>query len=381
MQKKERIYLYVFITLFVAYVATDFMAPKSVDWKVTFQVSDKNPFGGFILNDRSADLFENGFDISNSTISELSEEHNLLILAEEAQIIGEDVNKMFEMLEKGGNVWIGANSFSNRFKDTLGIGVSYSYRMLDQGILEAPSSSLALADSTSYSYPSTLVTNYFKLNDEDTWEILATVDGNPVVIQKRIEDGTLTLNTIPYVFTNFGLLINENYGAAAKLLANLPSDNVHYTMFYHSGKGEPKTPLRYFLKQDALRWSLYLALFSIIVFLVISSRRTQRAMAVVVPPSNTTVHYVKTLGSLFYRERDHKKAAMKVINHFITSLRERYFVSVDYSERFYHQLGSKSGVPTEEVIRTFELIVRVKDLPVIEEKVLIELTQKIELFK
>ncbi|MFK7953818.1 MAG: hypothetical protein AB8B73_13315 [Ekhidna sp.] len=191
----------------------------------------------------------------------------------------------------------------------------------------------------------------------------------------------LTLNSIPYIFTNFGLLINENYPVAAALLSELPSTNVHNTLFYHSGKGEPTTPLRYFLQQEALSWSVYLALFSTLVFLIISSRRKQRAIPVVNAPDNATIHYVKTLGALFYREKDHKKAAMKMINHFIGSIREKYFVSVDYSERFYNLLGSKSGIPTEEVIHTFELIAKVKGQPVIEEKILIELSKKIELFR
>lgn len=380
MRKKEQIYLYVFVVLFIAYVATDFMAPTPVDWSVTFHPKDKNPFGGFILNDRSEDLFDD-FEVSTGTISELAENQNLIILSERGEIVGSDKNKMFEILEKGGNVWMGANGYSGALKDTLGFEVNYSYQMLNQEILEAPMSTLTLFDSTSYTYPSTLVTNFFQLDDEDDWNILATIDGEPVAIQRTFNAGTLTLNTVPYIFTNFGLLVNDNYDAASTLLSTLPSGKVHFTLFYQSGKGEPTTPLRYFLGQDALRWSLFLALFSIMTFLIISSRRKQRAIPVVKPPTNATVHYVKTLGALFYREKDHKKAAMKMINHFLSTIREKYYVSVDYSERFYNLLGSKSGVSTEEVIRTFELIAQVKDRPAIEEKILIELTRKIELFK
>jgi hypothetical protein len=381
MKKKERIYLIVFITLFVAYVATDFMAPEPVNWRVTFHSQDKNPFGGFILNERSSDLFKDGFELSYQTISELENESNIVILAENAEIVGTDFDKLLETLKQGGSVWIGANSFSVRLQDSLGFDVNFSSQLKNQNIFEAPKSSLRLSDSSEYSYPSTLITNFFELDHEDHWEILSKVDGNPVAIKRSWNGGTLVLNSIPYIFTNFGLLVSNNYPAAAKLLSTLPEDDVHYTMYYQSGKGEATTPLRYFLKQDALRWSIYLALFSIIIFLFISSWRQQRAIPVVSPLENATIHYVKTLGALFYREKDHKKAAMKVINHFVGSLRERYFVSVDYTERFYKLLAAKSGVSTEEVIKTFELILRVKDLPVIEEKVLIELTRKIELFR
>ena len=176
MRKKERIYLYVFLGLFLAYVATDFMAPKPVDWRVTFQPKDKNPFGGFILNERAIDLFEDGVKLSTGTISDLSSEKNLMILAERAEIAGNDVKELFNILENGGHVWIGSNSYSTNLEDTLGVKLNTSYQMLNQDILEAPESTLTLFDSANYAYPSTLVTNYFELENEEAWKILATVD-------------------------------------------------------------------------------------------------------------------------------------------------------------------------------------------------------------
>ncbi len=380
--KKDRVFIYAFVALFVVYVIVDYMAPEPVQWNVTFRASDKNPFGGYILNERSDDLFTGGFELSYRTISELEDSgKNLLILTDHLNIGDTDLEKLFGMLEKGNHVLIGATSLSSKLSDTLGVVINYEFSALNQTIFESPQVVLIFDDSSKYVYPSSLVMNNFELEDEHGWKVLAGIEEGPVAITRELGQGKLTMISAPHLFTNFGLLINENYPAAARLLSNLPPDDVHYTMYYKSGRMEATTPFRYFLREDALRWSLYLGLFVIVLFLTISSWRKQRAIPVIVPPKNTTVEYVKTLGTLFFRERNHKNAAMKLIQHFIAQVRERYFVQVDFSERFYQQLASKSGVSLETVIRTFDLIQTIKSQPQIQENQLIDLSQKIEEFK
>ena len=379
--KRDRIFIVVFALLFVVYVVADFFTPKPVDWTVTFHTDDKNPFGAYILANRSGDLFEDGITTSFETISSLIEEQrNLLILAEHADIKGVDQDQLSLILDSGNSVLVAASSFASSFLDSLRIDIHTEYRLLNQDIFEVPMGTLQLEDSTNVDYPSSLLMNYFELEDLDQWKVIATVDGNPVVIKETVGKGELILCSIPHIFANFGLLYNNNYVVAAKLLSLLPAKDVHYTMFYQSGRMEATTPFRYFLREPALRWSLYLGLFLVMAFLLISSWRKQRAIPVIVPPPNTTVEYVKTLGALFYREADHKKAAMRLINHFTTQIKEKYLVQVDFSERFYQHLSGKSGLAIETVIRTFELIAQIRLAEKIDQKTLIDLSKKIETF-
>lgn len=381
MKKGEKKYLIGLIVLFFAYVATDFLAPKAVDWTVTFHNKDKNPFGAYILAERANDLFEGNFEISNQTIAELSDLENLLILAEQAEISGADYRSLMSKLDSGTHVFVAANGFSPTLKDTLGFDVSFSFHMLNQTIFEAATSNILAADSVEYEYPFSVISNYFTLEDDSDWEVLATLEHNPILISKELNEGVLTLCSTPYIFTNFGLLYNDNFQAAASMLSLLPERKTHLSLFYHLGKAEPTTPFRYFLRRDALRWSLYLALFSVTLFLIITSRRQQRPIPVIEPHQNTTVKYVKTLGALFYSERNHKKAAQRIVSYFLRSLKEKYYLHIDYSERFYKHLSAKSGIQINEVIQTFEYILKVRDLPRIDEKTLMELTRKIEQFK
>lgn len=379
MRKGEKKFLVVLIALFIAYVATSFLAPKPINWTVTFSNKDKNPFGAYILSERSADLFES-FETSNKTISELSGLQNLLILCDYSDISGADYRSLMAKLDSGVNVFIASNQFSSVLLDSLEINAPFSFHILNQTIFEAAISEIRIEES-SYSYPFSLVSNYFELQDTDAWKIGATLEGNPIMISKQMGKGTLTLCSTPYIFTNFGLLFNENYHGAAQLLSILPPRSTHFTLFYQLGKAEATTPLRYFLRQPPLKWSLYVGLFTILIFLIITSRRTQRPIPVILPPTNTTVGYVKTLGALFYREGNHKKAAQRLVNYFLRDLKEKYYIKIDYTEKFYGHLSAKSGIEINEVIQTFELILKVRDLPYTDEKTLIELSRKIELFK
>ena len=380
MKKGEKKFLVILVVLFIAYVATAFLAPRPIDWSVTFSHKDKNPFGAFILSERSADLFGRPFTVSNSTISELSDIGNLLILCDFADIAGADYRSLVDKLEYGSNVLIAANQFSGFLMDSLDFRAPFSFHVLNQTLFEAATSEIEVG-ATRYSYPFSLVSNYFELDNKKEWDITAYLEGNPIMISRRVGKGTLTLCSTPYIFTNFGLLFDENYRCAAQLLSVLPEEPTHFTLFYQLGKAESTTPLRYFLSQAPLRWSLYFGLFTILLFLIVSSRRTQRSIPLIEPHSNATVAYVKTLGALFHREGNHKKAARRLVNYFMRELKERYFIKIDYSEKFYAHLSAKSGVEISTVIQTFELILEVRDLPYIDEKKLIDLSNKIEQFK
>ncbi|MEQ9404033.1 MAG: DUF4350 domain-containing protein [Cyclobacteriaceae bacterium] len=380
--KKDRIFIIVFSLLFVTYVVVDMLSPKPISWTVTFLADDKNPFGSYILNDRSSDLFEGGFELSYNTISELAgTNNNLLILTEEVEIGGTDIENLFEILESGGSVLIGATSFNSKLKDTLEFDIHHEFQLLNQTIFEVPEATLTIRDSLTYTFPASLISNYFELENDQTWEKIGRSNDKPVAISRSFGSGKLILVSVPHVFTNFGMLYDENYRAVADILSGLPENDLHYTMFYKSGKREASTPFRYFLREDALRWSLYLGLLLIVLFLMISSWRKQRAIPIIPPPENTTIQYVKTLGALFYREKNHKKAAQKLISHFLGQVREQYFMTVDFNEKFYHHFASKSGMDTEHVVRTFELVQLIKTQPHIEEKTLIDLSKKIEAFK
>ena len=378
--KEYRAYIIILSSVLLVYAVYDYYKPDEANWIATYKVEDKDPFGTFILNERSKDLFDEPFATSFQTLSELDSGNSILLIADKIEMEGADFTHLFELLEEGTNIFIASNRYNQRFMDTLKISSVTNFDLIDSGVLFEQETKLTIG-TESYGYPSALVSDYFELDSVTSWSVLGFVEAGPVAISQNFGQGKLVLVSSPRVFTNFGMLFNENHGAAANLLSSLPRGQVRYSMFYHSGRSEASTPLRYFLSQPPLKWAVYLGLFIVIVFLMVDSWRKQRSIKIINPPVNASVEYVKTLGALFYREGNHNRTAQKLIDHFFSEIRERFLLEPDFTEKFYAQYSGKSGIKLSDVISTFELIATVRKTPLIEEKTLVELSNKIDAFK
>ena len=378
--REYRIYIIVFSVILIGYAVYDYYSPKPVNWISTYKPSDKNPFGTYILNQQSSDLFGSEFETSYNTLSEIDSSKSILLIADNVKVTGADLDRLFELLELGSYVFISSNRYSSEMLDTLGLTVDAKFHLMGSGLLVDEQTKMSIG-SFEYEYPTPLISGFFTLDSIELWQIHASTDFGPVAISRKFNTGTLTLVANTHIFTNFGMLLNENYEAVAKLLSILPPDPVHYSMFYQFGKPGASTPFRYFLSQPPLKWAIYLGLFTITILLAIDSWRKQRAIEVILPLSNASVTYVRTLGALFYREGNHYRAAMKLVNHFFADIRERFLLEPEFTEKFYSNLSTKGGMEKREVIMTFEFIELVKKSPRLEEKKLVELSKKIDTFK
>lgn len=370
--RKEKILYILLGSLFVVYVVVEYYAPKPLDWTITFSEYDKNPFGSFILYDRLEDFFsEKG--VSYKTLSEARDElGHELILTTGFEPSETDIKALFDMLKEGKNIFISAKFFSARFLDTLGLSLQYNA----PNLIGNDSIAIHYRNEKFY-YPPNLVNAYFEEDSLEGWRSHGKTVG-PVLISKGYNKGSLILSSTPLIFTNYGLLWSKNDQYAAAALRLLPQEAIHFNRFYHSGKMEPTTPLRYLLSQAPLRWALYLTLLILILFLCIGSQRMQRMIPVLEANKNTTVHFIKTIGGLYHREGDHKNVALKIINHFLKNLSARYYIR-QFNEASFHTLAAKMGVPVESVIETFNLIHEAKSSKKLSEEQLNTLYQKINL--
>jgi hypothetical protein len=218
----------------------------------------------------------------------------------------------------------------------------------------------------------------FEEVEADKWEIIVTDETDqPLVIKKIVGDGELILCSSPLIFTNFGLLYQDNYQFVSGILNLLPEQRTKLSYFYQLGRPEVQTPLRYILSQQALKWALYLGLAALLVLLMIETRRKQRAIPVMTPPENTTLTYVKTLGNLYFQEGNHKNLAEKMIRHFIHRVKEKYYLTFEPTEHFNHMLSVRSEVPIEEINATLAALVAIRQKEQIKGKELVILAEKL----
>lgn len=358
MKKKDRIYLFVFIGLFVAYVVAQYAAPKPINWAVTFHEDDKNPFGGFITRERFPDLFPE-VETSFNTLTQLhASKLNVVVLAQEMALTEIDQINVDDMIRRGNSVFLAAHEFPDEWLDTLGLKVSFEFYIIDQSIFGSELVRLTNQKNGAVaSYPLPMMQAAFEPDTPEAWETIVTnADEQPVVIRKKSGNGQLILCSAPLLFTNFGLLYQDNYRFAESILTLMPEQPTHISYFYQLGRPERQTPLRYLLSQEALKWGFYLGLLTLLIVFVVDTRRRQKMIPVVLPPENTTLTYVKTLGNLYFQEGNHKDLAEKIIRHFVHQVREKYFLPFEPSPRFSQLLAARSGCTPEDVDQALAMI-------------------------
>src|SRR5690606_4234179 len=105
--------------------------------------------------------------------------------------------------------------------------------------------------------------NYFNRFDTTRTTVLARNDlGNPVSLLVKWGKGNIYLNSTPLAFTNIYLLSQDNHAFVAGSFSYLPVDDLQWTEYYHLGRMESRTPLRFILTNEPLSWAYYLTIIS-----------------------------------------------------------------------------------------------------------------------
>ena len=371
--KQEYKYIAYLVGAMLLLVLIDYFAPKPTDWSFTLARRDKIPYGTYVLDAVLPDIFpQQTIHHSHRTLYELEQDSlkkdNLLVVATHFAPDSTDALVLFRHLERGGHALVCASFYQGSLADTLHLDV-------DTRVAPFVPSSDSSAEQT---YDQTYFTSY---DTARTTVLAVDEDHHPVLLQTRWGRGTLLLSSTPYQFTNYYLLREGTASTTARALSFLPVQDVYWTEYYQTGRQEASTPLRYILSQPPLRWALYLTLAGLLLFIVLESKRKQRAIPVVMPPTNTTLEFVGTVSNLFLRTRDHKNIAEKKIQYFLSDLRTRYRLDTGgLDEAFEERLRHKSGKSAEEVSALVHSIRQAQQQDTLSTDELVRLNQQIDGF-
>jgi hypothetical protein len=165
------------------------------------------------------------------------------------------------------------------------------------------------------------------------------------------------------------------------MLSYLPQAPVQWTEYYHLGRMESSTPLRFILSNESLKWAYYVTIFSILVFIAFEMKRKQRIIPVVTPLANTTLEFVGTIGNLYYQNAEHKSIAEKKIQFLLDQIRSKFWLNTNtLDDAFILALARKSAKPEEDVRSLIESIISIQSKAKISSDELIDLNKKIEKF-
>ena len=175
------------------------------------------------------------------------------------------------------------------------------------------------------------------------------------------------------------MLNKENYRFVSHSLSYLTEKKLIWTEFYHLGRMEAGTPLRFILTQEPLTWAYYITIISILLLLLFESKRKQRVIPIIPPVENTTLEFATTIGNLYYQRGDHKNMAEKKILFFFDTLRSRYHLDATALDDIRH-VARKTGNDEKSTSSLLKNIQDIQKKQEISAEELITLNKQIEDF-
>lgn len=161
----------------------------------------------------------------------------------------------------------------------------------------------------------------------------------------------------PVLFTNYYLIQTEGKKYAERALSYLPEGDILWderSHFYKRGKVEYQrqdrgsSPLSYILSQESFAWAYYTLLITAFLFVIFRGKRMQRIIPILRKEENTSLEFTKTVGQLYYLQKDHKRLSQLKIRLFFDYIRTHYHMNTQHiDDDFKKKLSERSGINRE----------------------------------
>ncbi|HEV9036768.1 MAG TPA: hypothetical protein VGQ51_09110 [Puia sp.] len=317
---------------------------------------DDIPYGTQVAFEALPDLFPDA-EVSVNKTSLLStaspyRRKAYIIICSRLIAEDEDVTWMMNFVGAGNQIFISANHISESLLHNLSVHATTD----EQFASEPDSLTLGVYDPMdtgyhSYSYPGDSYSNSVTALDSQYTSILGRdAQGHPDFIRIRYKGGgAIFLHFAPLAFSNFFLLHKENMTYYQRALSYIPSSvkEVVWDDYFRYDRRSAGFPLFNFLSRNPpLRWGFWLLLLLFLIIYLFDSKRRQRMVPLIVPPRNTSLDFVRTIGQLYYQRRDNHNLAMKMTVHFQEQVRTRYHMTATLEEDgFVDRLAYRTGYP------------------------------------
>lgn len=358
----EKKYIFILASLIVLLFLIEFFSAPEIDWSLSYSREHKKPFGSYVVYEllpnifpqKQIEMIDIPFYNAYKRIDE--QKSNYFIINNEVNFDKLDSEKLLEYIYNGNTVFIAAQEISGEFADSLNIVTAPLLRISDS--LFTNFVNPHLKSDEMYIFKTAGLQFYFTSFDTSRTQILGRDQyGNVNFIKMDLGQGTLLLNTNPTIFTNYNILSDINYRYIETAFSYIALNKTFWDEYYKIGRSLSQTPLRYILNREALKWAYYLALFSIILFLIFEGKRKQRLIPIIEPLRNTSDEFVDTIGNLSYYYGDHKRLVQNKVKYFLENLRIKYYLDTnELSGEFSELVARKSGVKPETVKKLFDFI-------------------------
>ena len=362
MSKTFKIYAVLFIIILFVMALFELNKKPVLDWRKNFDTEKKTPFGLFIFNQESRQLFHEKLEKVNvSPYSYYQKDgkkkpHNILIIQKKL----DEVSWQYIMNEvsAGSDVMWFTNETTAKLRDTLGFRfktVSYEKEYYLQLTDEKLTNNRLLIDKSPENKGFSYIRNDIKvlgktLHKADENESSINAD----FVKIRFGKGHFYIHSEPLILTNYYLLKSKNKYVES-VLSYLP--NRETVWFMENDVPLSMSPMRFILSNPSLKYAWYLLLFGLLIFVFFNAKRKQRIVPISEPLKNTSLDFIRSIGNLYLQEGDFHEMMAKKAQYFLNKVRMDLMIdTANLDEQFINKLHLKTGKNIELITEAVELI-------------------------
>ena len=336
-------------------------------WNLSFDHNNRQPYGSMVFDSVMSKSCPYGYQVSDTSVNHFLKHHDN---GRETMLITEghaffNMDSVMAFVEHGGSVVFCALWW----EDSSKIGVDHTFINTDVSgtPMENDFQKVTFLGDKTYSRrtftlsrslclkalmqnPDTDTTKIYPLKwKEHVTMVTSYREEWPVVMSARWGKGRIVVSTLSPLFTNYGILENDNYDLIMRIMSlagkkpvtrvRAPRPLNEYDEIVSDSEEENKVSLlKHILNDKSLSTAFYMMLTALVLYLFFTGRRKQRIIPVVKPHTNGQLNFVKQIGSLYKREHATNSVIEKKILMFREAVRRK--TGVDIADKDAYNEGS-----------------------------------------
>ena len=379
---------------------------------ISYSEKTYNPYDTKFVYDSFKEQAKNGYDLNlkkpsyeNDVIVEEDSNAVLAIVSPHFLPTVNETTLLQNYVSAGNNVYISAFNIAPNFIDSLIYPaesttffdnyppIPYDKDSMDINWLYY-NESYTLDSTVRFSYPgvqaATYYQNPFDLDSSDqVYQIAYDGDSSSSLVQVPYGNGSFYIQLRPISMANYFLLHKNNYRYLNTIFKELGLDKrkVIWDSFYKTRKNvvenededEPEDSYLWDLikKNKPLRWSVFTFFASILLFLLLYSRRMQAPMRIIPDVKNSSVEFSTAISGLYWINQDHKNIAEKIILQVYDYLTVNYKIYPrEFNASNLKKIAQKTDKPEREISQMLDQIEEISGAESINKQRLIDFYSK-----
>ncbi len=358
---------------------------QQVNWTPTLSTFDALPYGSEVLYEMAArGQWQDSIERINHSFYEQyaldSGSYTLIYLAANLPIDEASFEGLLQHIRKGNTALLIGNNLPASYLNDLGIQVDMKYNLHEEPEVYL-GETYAFTDTLNQQVKDINYTLYSWDDSVTNVTTLGQRGGHANFLQIKLGKGQLLLHTTPLLFTNYYLVKDVSTAYVQEIFAMLPTERLVWDDFLNHGNRKSNSELRYVLASLPMRMAYYLLSITLLLFLIFTWKRPQKAVPVLEPLPNNSLSFIQTLSNLYLANRNNKIIARYLLKNFHVESKRRYFIQWNKpAAEIKKQLQQKSGKSAEEVDQLWETLQSCKKDKAISQQELLQLNKTIENF-